>query len=123
MSNVVDDTVWVLGCQYDVDEQKAFNGSLEGSMTSREKYNGKEAVKRLGMSRHIESLFRFTYRRDLPCQSLTPYNAITSDAGWGCMLRAAQMMMGCTMRVNYLGKGFSDNFLTLFRYRSQVLVA
>eukprot|EP01035_Chromulina_nebulosa_P028014 gene28014-36912_t len=105
MSNVVDDTVWVLGCQYDVDEQKAFNGSLEGNASiNRGKYNGKDAVKRLGMSRHIESLFRFTYRRDLPCQSLTPYNAITSDAGWGCMLRAAQMMMGCTMRVNYLGK-------------------
>ena len=33
MSNV-DDTVWVLGCQYDADEQKAFSGSLEGNTIS-----------------------------------------------------------------------------------------
>ena len=72
---------------------------------SKGKRNDKEMLRKLGMSRHVESLFRFTYRRDLPPCSLAPYNSISSDAGWGCMLRAAQMMMAHTMRVHFLGKG------------------
>lgn len=57
------------------------------------------------MYRKVESFFRLTYRRELPPSYLAPYNSITTDAGWGCMLRAAQMMMSYTMRVHYLGKG------------------
>ncbi len=49
---------------------------------------------------HAESFFRFTYRRDFP--ALEPY-PITSDSGWGCMLRAAQMLMGYMLRRHYLG--------------------
>mmetsp|Transcript_3200 Transcript_3200/g.3473 ORF Transcript_3200/g.3473 Transcript_3200/m.3473 type:complete len:553 (-) Transcript_3200:211-1869(-) len=49
---------------------------------------------------HAESFFRFTYRRDFP--ALEPY-PITSDSGWGCMLRAAQMMMGYLLRRHYFG--------------------
>ena len=44
------------------------------------------------------SLFWFTYRCDFP--SIEPYG-ITSDAGWGCMLRALQMMCGQTLRLHY----------------------
>ena len=44
------------------------------------------------------SLFWFTYRCDFP--SIEPYG-ITSDAGWGCMLRALQMMCGQALRVHY----------------------
>jgi hypothetical protein len=54
------------------------------------------------LSYHSQAFFRFTYRRDFA--PLTPYT-YTSDAGWGCMIRAAQMMMGHTLRRHYLGTG------------------
>jgi Peptidase family C54 len=44
------------------------------------------------------SLFWFTYRCDFPC--MEPYG-ITSDAGWGCMLRALQMLCGQAMRLHF----------------------
>ena len=47
------------------------------------------------------SLFWFTYRRDFP--ELMPYK-ITTDAGWGCMLRATQMLLAHTLRVHYKGR-------------------
>ena len=43
------------------------------------------------------SLFWFTYRCDFP--TIEPYG-ITSDAGWGCMLRALQMLMGQALRLH-----------------------
>jgi cysteine protease ATG4 len=60
-----------------------------------------------------ESFFRFTYRKDFP--SLSPYN-ITSDAGWGCMLRSAQMLMGNAMVRHYLGDGFYYLFIKRINY-------
>lgn len=53
--------------------------------------------------RHSESLMRFTYRNRFP--ALLPYNDITSDAGWGCMLRSAQMLMAQALQRHMLGRG------------------
>jgi cysteine protease ATG4 len=44
------------------------------------------------------SLFWFTYRCDFP--EIVPYRIVT-DAGWGCMLRSAQMMLAQTLRVHF----------------------
>mmetsp|Transcript_23795 Transcript_23795/g.35099 ORF Transcript_23795/g.35099 Transcript_23795/m.35099 type:complete len:409 (-) Transcript_23795:309-1535(-) len=46
------------------------------------------------------SLFWFTYRKDFA--EMAPYG-ITSDAGWGCMLRAAQMLLSHALRRHYRG--------------------
>ena len=49
------------------------------------------------------SLFWFTYRCDFP--EIAPYN-ITSDAGWGCMLRSAQMLLAQALRYHYKSRGW-----------------
>jgi len=49
------------------------------------------------------SLFWFTYRCDFP--EIKPYG-ITSDAGWGCMLRSAQMLFAQALRMHYCGRGY-----------------
>jgi cysteine protease ATG4 len=47
------------------------------------------------------SLFWFTYRINFP--EIVPYR-ITTDAGWGCMLRSAQMMLAQAIRMHYKGR-------------------
>jgi cysteine protease ATG4 len=49
------------------------------------------------------SLFLFTYRFDFP--EIVPYR-ITTDAGWGCMLRSAQMMLAQALRMHYRGRNW-----------------
>lgn len=53
-------------------------------------------------------LFWFTYRCDFP--AIQPYG-ITSDAGWGCMLRATQMMMAQALRMHYNGRDWKPRYL------------
>ncbi|GMI38466.1 hypothetical protein TeGR_g6383 [Tetraparma gracilis] len=47
---------------------------------------------------HEYSLYWFSYRTSFP--PLPPY-PITSDAGWGCMLRASQMLLAETLRRHF----------------------
>ena len=48
------------------------------------------------------SRFWFTYRKDF-----TPIDDthLTSDIGWGCMLRSSQMMMGHAFICHFMGRG------------------
>ena len=47
------------------------------------------------------SLFWFTYRTGFP--AIEPYE-YTSDAGWGCMLRASQMLISHALRIHFKGR-------------------
>jgi len=49
------------------------------------------------------NLFWFTYRCDFP--EISPYR-ISTDAGWGCMLRSAQMMLAQALRMHFKGRSW-----------------
>lgn len=54
------------------------------------------------VSRHLRSIARLSYRRGF---SLLPY-AISTDAGWGCMVRVAQSLMARALVVHHLGRNW-----------------
>ena len=56
------------------------------------------------------SLFWWTYRYDFP--EIKPY-CITSDAGWGCMLRSAQMMLSHALRIHFKSRHWKPEPSTL----------
>ena len=60
------------------------------------------ASRKADIRRHAESIIRLTYRSNFP--PLAPYH-FTSDAGWGCMLRSAQMLMAQALQRHLLGRG------------------
>jgi cysteine protease ATG4 len=51
-------------------------------------------------ARSVASILWFTYRSGFP--RIMPY-PLESDAGWGCMLRCAQMLMAAGLQRHLLG--------------------
>lgn len=66
-----------------------------------QRYDNVAAANFDAYKQNFESILWFTYRRDYPV--MTPYD-YTSDAGWGCMLRSAQMLLGHALQRCLLGK-------------------
>ena len=61
--------------------------------------------RRLAFMADLRSRFWFSYRSGFPAIH-SAYSGVTSDAGWGCMLRSTQMMLGYAFTLHYLGRGW-----------------
>ncbi|TDH67082.1 hypothetical protein CCR75_007313 [Bremia lactucae] len=68
-----------------------------------QRYDGVVAADFDAYKRNFESILWFTYRREYP--AMTPYDH-TSDAGWGCMLRSAQMLLGQALQRRLLDRNW-----------------
>ena len=83
---LTDDHVWILGERYDLWEVPC-TGTVPQDDTSK-------------MSHRLGGMLRFTYRHHF--SSISNSN-ITSDQGWGCMLRTGQMMLAQAFKLHYGG--------------------
>jgi hypothetical protein len=85
-------TIWMLGVRYDLGTRSSHKG--EGV--------GQEDVDKVMQEfrRDFQSRLWFTYRTNM-----APITGkITSDTGWGCMLRSGQMMIAQAFLIHNLGR-------------------
>ena len=57
------------------------------------------------LDQEIHSRFWFTYRKDF--EPLIGNPKYTSDCGWGCMIRSAQMLLGQALLLHFFGNSWS----------------
>lgn len=111
--------VWLLGRRFSSStSSNASNSSSNSSSSSSSSSHGIDAYREM-----FESILWFTYRRDFA--KMEPYE-YTSDAGWGCMLRTAQMLLSQALKRTLLGRDWRvprfstdklpDAYVTLLRW-------
>ncbi|KAJ2757733.1 Cysteine protease atg4, partial [Coemansia nantahalensis] len=81
--------LWLLGRHYGIDAQPVEQGWSAGYPP--------------GVMSDFSSIIWCTYRSQYP--PIAP-SAFTTDAGWGCMLRAGQMLMAQTLQLHHIGRSW-----------------
>ena len=71
---------------------------------SRSSSSPSAAAGRAAVLSDVGSRFWFSYRSGFPPLSADPSMALSSDAGWGCMLRSTQMLFAYALTLHYLGR-------------------
>ena len=87
-------TIWMLGVRYDLGVRAADDCGEEASES------GDTAL--LEFRRDMQSRLWFTYR----CNMAPIAQNLTSDTGWGCMLRSGQMMFAQALLIHNLGRSW-----------------
>ncbi|XP_028404645.1 cysteine protease ATG4D-like [Dendronephthya gigantea] len=87
---------WILGKCY------TFNSDIEEN-SRLQKTHLNPPLPTSEFYRHFSSLMWFTYRKDFPQVGDSVY---TTDTGWGCMIRSAQMMLATGLSYYLLGRDF-----------------
>jgi len=78
---------------------------MSRGQTFKEETGSSEFHKYQNFLKAFHKLFWFSYRKDFPSISPSPY---TSDVGWGCMLRSGQMMLAHALQYHSLQNIIQD---------------
>lgn len=110
-----DSPVWLLGKFYHIKPSDLIDDDIQRGKRTRVVPNIEK------FKQDFSSLLWFTYRQDFPA---IPGTKLTSDCGWGCMLRSGQMMLAKALTLHYLGPEwnvFSDQTREQETYRKQII--
>lgn len=99
--------IWMMGSCYPAEP-----------VTQSDQVSGEEMYYHPHFLDDFRSLLWFSYRRDFPC---IEQSTLTTDTGWGCMLRTAQMMLSRVLLCKMLVLGISSSTVIVYWIQSITL--